>query len=110
MGSRLQGHPDRLKTPGIEVNTGSLGQGLSQGNGIALALKMDNIKSHVFVIVGDGGIGVSVAVAVGGAGVPVRVAVGTSAGIAIFPPTTAPTLLKPITPKIHKIATRLPIV
>lgn len=54
IGSNLQGHPDRTKTPGIEVNTGSLGQGLSQGNGIALALKMDNIKSHVFVIVGDG--------------------------------------------------------
>ena len=54
LGSRLQGHPDRTKTPGVEVNTGSLGQGLSQGNGIALALRMDGIGAHVFVIAGDG--------------------------------------------------------
>lgn len=54
LGAMLQGHPDRRKTPGIEVNTGSLGQGLSQGNGIAMALKMDGLGGHVFVIVGDG--------------------------------------------------------
>lgn len=54
IGSMLQGHPDRTKTPGIEVNTGSLGQGLSQGNGMAMALKMDGNPSHVFVIIGDG--------------------------------------------------------
>lgn len=54
LGAMLQGHPDKLKTPGIEVNTGSLGQGLSQGNGIALALKMDELSGHVFVIIGDG--------------------------------------------------------
>jgi transketolase len=54
IGSNLQGHPDRIKTKGIEVNTGSLGQGLSQGNGMALSMKMDDVKSHVFVIVGDG--------------------------------------------------------
>ena len=54
LGSMLQGHPDRNKTPGIEVNTGSLGQGLSQGNGIALAMKMSNNPAHVYVVVGDG--------------------------------------------------------
>lgn len=54
LGAMLQGHPDKLKTPGIEVNTGSLGQGLSQGNGIALALKMDKRSGHIFVIIGDG--------------------------------------------------------
>ncbi|HHY83720.1 MAG TPA: transketolase [Clostridiales bacterium] len=52
--SMLQGHPDRTKTPGIEANTGSLGQGLSIGVGIALGLKMDNSKSRVYVIMGDG--------------------------------------------------------
>jgi len=41
LNSRLQGHPDREKTPGIEISSGSLGQGLSVGNGIALAGKLD---------------------------------------------------------------------
>lgn len=50
----LQGHPDMLKTPGIEVSTGSLGQGLSIGNGMALAGKLDNKDYKVYVILGDG--------------------------------------------------------
>ncbi len=54
VGSRLQGHPDHAKLPGIEANTGSLGQGLSQGVGMALALKADGRPSTVFVVLGDG--------------------------------------------------------
>ncbi|MCX5776865.1 MAG: transketolase [Candidatus Firestonebacteria bacterium] len=54
LGSRLQGHPDITKTPGIEAPTGSLGQGLSYANGIALAAKLDGLKFNIFVIVGDG--------------------------------------------------------
>ena len=52
--STLQGHPDYTKTPGVEANTGSLGQGLSIGTGMALGLKLDNSKSRVYVIMGDG--------------------------------------------------------
>lgn len=54
LGSRLQGHPDRNKTPGILANTGSLGQGLSIGLGVALGQRMDNIDAHVYVMMGDG--------------------------------------------------------
>ena len=55
LGSKLQGHPSsRAKLPGIEVSTGSLGQGLSIGIGLALAMHLDNIKSKVFVLLGDG--------------------------------------------------------
>ena len=55
LGSRLQGHPSsRVGLEGIEVSTGSLGQGLSMGVGIALALKLNNINSKVFVLLGDG--------------------------------------------------------
>jgi transketolase len=54
LGSRLQGHPDILKTPGIEAPTGSLGQGLSFANGIALAARMDALTFNVYVILGDG--------------------------------------------------------
>jgi transketolase len=50
----LQGHPDMEKTPGIEAVTGSLGQGLSIGVGMALALRLDKRPSRVFVIMGDG--------------------------------------------------------
>lgn len=54
LGAMLQGHPDMTKTPGIEANTGSLGQGLSIANGMALGLRLDNLASRVYVIVGDG--------------------------------------------------------
>ena len=49
----LQGHPD-LSIPGIEAVTGSLGQGLSVGTGMALALRLDKSPARVFVIMGDG--------------------------------------------------------
>lgn len=49
----LQGHPD-LTIPGIEAVTGSLGQGLSIGVGIALALRLDKNPAHVYVVMGDG--------------------------------------------------------
>ena len=53
-GSMLQGHPDIHKTPGIEANTGSLGQGLSIANGMALGLRLNGSPSRVYVIIGDG--------------------------------------------------------
>ncbi len=49
----LQGHPD-LTVPGIEAVTGSLGQGLSLGVGMSLALRLDKIPSRVYVVMGDG--------------------------------------------------------
>ena len=49
----LQGHPD-LTVPGIEAVTGSLGQGLSLGVGMSLALRLDKIPNRVYVIMGDG--------------------------------------------------------
>jgi len=52
--SRLQGHPCCNKLPGIEVSTGSLGQGLSMACGIAMALKLDKNPAHVFALLGDG--------------------------------------------------------
>lgn len=54
LGFFLQGHPDAIKTPGIEAGTGSLGQGLSIGLGMALGLKQDKIDSKVYVLCGDG--------------------------------------------------------
>ncbi len=53
-GSRLQGHPERVRLPGIETTSGPLGSGLSQGAGIALGLKLDGKKNRVFVLTGDG--------------------------------------------------------
>ena len=53
-GSILQGHPDMKKCPGIDVSTGSLGQGLSVAAGMALAGKRDGKHYRVFCIVGDG--------------------------------------------------------
>ena len=53
LGSLLQGHPERI-TPGVEATTGSLGQGLSIGVGMALAGKVDERNYRVYVIVGDG--------------------------------------------------------
>ncbi|HTP66996.1 MAG TPA: transketolase [Geobacteraceae bacterium] len=54
LGSHLQGHPDSKSTPGVEVCTGSLGQGLSMANGMALALRLDGSKSRVYALLGDG--------------------------------------------------------
>ena len=50
----LQGHPDRLKTPGVEMNSGSLGQGLSVANGIGLAMRLQKRSNRIYVILGDG--------------------------------------------------------
>jgi len=54
LGSRLQGHPDSKKLPGVEVSTGSLGQGLSISSGMALALKTDKKPNRVYTLLGDG--------------------------------------------------------
>ena len=54
LGAMLQGHPDMTKTPGIEANTGSLGQGLSIACGMAMGLRLDGSPRRVYVIVGDG--------------------------------------------------------
>ena len=54
IGSRLQGHPKFNKLPGLETTSGSLGQGLSTAVGMALAAKMDNKSSRIFVLIGDG--------------------------------------------------------
>ena len=54
IGSFLQGHPDMRKTPGIEMSSGSLGQGLSVANGMALAARLESSMRRVFVILGDG--------------------------------------------------------
>ncbi len=52
--SRLQGHPHRGALPGLETTSGPLGEGLSQGIGIALAAQLDNKKYYTYVITGDG--------------------------------------------------------
>lgn len=54
LNSRLQGHPSCLKTPGVDASSGSLGQGLSIANGIALAFEMDKKDNYVYAILGDG--------------------------------------------------------
>ena len=54
LGSRLQGHPDMEKLPGLDMSTGSLGQGLSIANGMALASKMDSLGCRIYCILGDG--------------------------------------------------------
>jgi transketolase len=53
-GSMLQGHPDATRTPGVEVSSGSLGNGLSIASGIASALKLDGKSSRVYCLLGDG--------------------------------------------------------
>ena len=53
-GSPLQGHPDMKKLPGIDISTGSLGQGLSVANGMALSAKLDNKSYRTYVLLGDG--------------------------------------------------------
>src|SRR4051812_909447 len=55
LGSRLQGHPERTKLPGLENTSGPLGCGLSQASGMALAMRMDNqLHRYVYVVMGDG--------------------------------------------------------
>lgn len=53
-GAMLQGHPDMKSTPGLDMTTGSLGQGLSAANGMALAGKLDGRDYRVYVLLGDG--------------------------------------------------------
>lgn len=53
-GTILQGHPDMNLTPGVEISTGSLGQGLSVANGMALAARLSDRPSRVYVLMGDG--------------------------------------------------------
>jgi len=54
IGRMLQGHPDMRKTPGVDMSTGSLGQGLSVANGMAIAGKLDNKDYRVYALLGDG--------------------------------------------------------
>jgi len=54
LGAMLQGHPEMDRVPGIEANTGSLGQGISMACGMAAALKIDGHRSRVYCILGDG--------------------------------------------------------
>ncbi len=54
LGSRLQGHPDMAKTPGVDMTAGSLGHGLSAGLGMALGARIDGFDYRTFVILGDG--------------------------------------------------------
>ena len=54
LGSKLQGHPSKGYVPGVEVSTGSLGQGLGMGVGMALGLKLNNNHANVVVYLGDG--------------------------------------------------------
>ena len=54
IGSKLQGHPDMKNIPGVDMTTGSLGQGLSAGVGMALASKMDKAGCKIYCILGDG--------------------------------------------------------
>jgi transketolase len=56
-GRMLQGHPDMKKTPGVDMSTGSLGQGLSAANGMALAGKLDGKDYRVYALLGDGEMG-----------------------------------------------------
>jgi len=54
IGGRLQGHPDRLKTPGIDMTTGMEGHGIPVGAGLCLAARLKGLNYHVYVLVGDG--------------------------------------------------------
>lgn len=53
-GSQLQGHPERHRLGGVEASTGSLGQGVSIGIGMALAAKLDRKNTRIYVLTGDG--------------------------------------------------------
>ncbi len=54
LNSILQGHPDRLKTPGVEISTGSLGQGFPVACGMALGKKLDDAPFQVYTLISDG--------------------------------------------------------
>ncbi len=54
LGSPFQGHPDTLKCPGLDCSTGSLGQGISVGVGMAYGLQLQNKDANVYIIAGDG--------------------------------------------------------
>lgn len=54
LNSRIQGHPDMNKTPGVDFSTGSLGQGFGAANGMAMAAKLDKLNHHIYVMIGDG--------------------------------------------------------
>jgi transketolase len=54
LGTRLQGHPERVRLPGLETTSGPLGSGVSQAAGMALALRMDGSRSRVYCATGDG--------------------------------------------------------
>jgi len=54
LGSPLQGHPDMNKVPGVDMSTGSLGQGLAAVNGMALAARLDGSSRRVYALLGDG--------------------------------------------------------
>lgn len=53
-GSRLQGHPERLRLPGLETTSGPLGEGLSQAAGMAYALRMDDKRNRIYCVMSDG--------------------------------------------------------
>ena len=54
LGSKFQGHPDMNKVPGIEMSTGSLGQGFAASGGMAIANKLNNDPGRIYVLLGDG--------------------------------------------------------
>lgn len=54
IGAMLQGHPDMKGTPGVDMSTGSLGQGISAAAGMALAAKMDGASYRIYALLGDG--------------------------------------------------------
>ena len=54
LGSKFQGHPNRDKVPGIEMSTGSLGQGFGVAAGMAMAGKLDKSEGRIYVLLGDG--------------------------------------------------------
>lgn len=54
LNSRLQGHPDRLKTPGVEMTSGFLGHGIAIGAGLCLAARIKNLSFRTYVLLGDG--------------------------------------------------------
>jgi len=54
IGCHLQGHPDRLKTPGVDMTSGCLGHGINIGAGLSLAARLRGVDYHTYVVTGDG--------------------------------------------------------